>query len=199
MPMNKLLAGLLVWGTLVPCAEAAIVNASGDALGNGSVSVEAPNVNEVSVAKVFTGLNALPAMLLTLEVDAPGFYAIKETITNVSGVAWDNFSWLMSNAEGVFFFDFADAVGTDPFTISTPQGDSASSAASVYGGLLAHGAAMAVNLQVLVTAIPEGQTTLGFTVIQVPHAAPVPVPGSLALLALGGLPALLGVARRRRA
>lgn len=202
MRMKTLLATALLWAALSQTAQAVIIDATGNDLNNGLILVDAPVLNEVNVVKVFTALNDPGAMLLTLNVDAPGFYAITETIANVSGTDWAGFTWLMSNAEGVFFFDFLDPPGTGPFANSTPNGDAATSVASVFGGILPHGDSMEINLQVLVTGIPAGQNTLGFTIIQVPNpvAAVIPEPNSIALLGLGGILAFAkgGRTRRRR-
>lgn len=201
MRIKNLFTAALLWGAIVPSVQAVIVTASGDAQGNGSIVVDSPNLNEVNVTKVYTSLSDPSVMLLTLEVDAPGLYAITETITNATGAGndWEGFTWLMSNAEGVFFFDFLDPPGTSPFASSSPDADAATSVATVYGGVLENGQSLAVNLQVLVTGIPEGQATLGFTIVQVPNpvAAPIPLPGAAVLFGLGGLPALLAMARRR--
>lgn len=201
MPMKTLLAGALLWAAIVPAAQAVILSATGNALDNGLILIDPPDQNEVNVVKVFTALNDPAAMLLTLEVDAPGFYAITETIANVSGVDWTGFTWLMSNAEGVFFFDFLDPPGTGPFATSTPNADAATSVASVSDGVLAGGESMVLNLQVLVTGIPQGQNSLGFTIVQVPtpSARIIPEPNSVVLLGIGGLVSLLTGRARRRA
>ena len=54
MRMKPLLAGALLWAAMMPAAQAVIISATGNALDNGLIFIDEPDLNEVNVVKVFT-------------------------------------------------------------------------------------------------------------------------------------------------